>query len=97
MLNSSVRQISNRTVSQRKRKKEKYMDKTIFVGISYDENGDQEIVKTTGSGQKVDKWLEDWKKAQEADGYEVEVDYDSLTAEVPERFQKFEVIKTISE
>ncbi|MDT2661051.1 hypothetical protein P7E02_14320 [Enterococcus hulanensis] len=73
------------------------MDKTIFVGISYDENGDQEIVKTTGSGQKVDKWLEDWKKAQEADGYEVEVDYDSLTAEVPERFQKFEVIKTISE
>lgn len=72
-------------------------NKIIFVGISYDENGDQETVKTSGSAQKVETWLEDWKNDQETDGYDVEVDYDNLTAEVPDRFQKFEVIKTIME
>ena len=69
-------------------------NKTIYVGIKFDENGDQETLKTTGSAQVVDKWIEEWKDDQESDGYEVEVDYDNLTAEVPDRFQKFEVIKT---
>lgn len=85
-------------LSNRKRKKEKNVEnKIIFVGMSYDECGDQETVKTTESAQKVEKWIEDWKNDQEINGYDVEVDYDNLTAEVSYRFQKFEVIKTIME